>query len=166
MTHEPKTLPILIYPNPILHQVSDVVTAFDEELEDLCTALLLTMRTGKGLGLAAPQVGVLKRVIAVWIDEKYPMVFVNPEIISASEEMFPFREGCLSVPGYFEARSRAKNITLKFNDNLGADHQSELNDVYAFCVQHEIDHLNGRVFIDDLSLLKRDRIKTKIRKRK
>lgn len=159
-----KVLRILTYPNPVLHQISDAVTVFDEELKEFCASMLITMKTGKGLGLAAPQVGVMKRIITVCIDEKYPLVFVNPEIVSVSEETFPFREGCLSVPGYFEERSRAKNITLKFQDNLGVDYQNDLSDEHAFCVQHEIDHLNGRVFIDDLSPLKKDRIKEKIKK--
>src|SRR5665213_1508053 len=109
-----KVLPILTYPNPVLHKISDAVTVFDKELEDFCTSLLVTMKSAKGYGLAAPQVGVLKRIIVVGVDE-HPLVFINPEIISASEEMFPFREGCLSVPGYFESRSRAKTITLKYN---------------------------------------------------
>lgn len=157
-------LPILKYPNPKLHEVSTPVTVFGPELEEFGKAMLLTMKGKKGIGLAAPQVGILKRILAVWIIEEAPMVFFNPEIVSSSEELFPFREGCLSVPGYFEERSRAKTIKLKFQDNLGTHFENEFTDVHAFCIQHEIDHLNGRVFIDDLSELKKDRIKTKIRK--
>ncbi len=159
-------LPILKYPNPKLHEVSTPVTLFGPEQEEFGKALLVTMKAQKGIGLAAPQVGILKRIIAIWIDEQAPMVFFNPEIVSSSEELFPFSEGCLSVPGYFEDRQRAKTIKLKFQDNLGTEHEAEFKDIYAFCIQHEIDHLNGRVFIDDLSELKKDRIKTKIRKRK
>lgn len=158
------TLPILKYPNPKLHEISTPVTKFGSELESFGKDLFVTMKANGGVGLAAPQVGILKRIIAVWVEEEHPMVFFNPEIVSSSEDMFPFREGCLSVPGYFEGRERARNITLKFQDYLGTQHEAEFKDVYAFCIQHEIDHLNGRVFIDNLSELKKDRIKTKIKK--
>lgn len=157
-------LPILKYPNPTLHEISTPVTEFGPELAEFGKALLLTMKQGKGIGLAAPQVGILKRIIAVWISEQHPLVFFNPEIVSSSKEVFPFSEGCLSVPGYFEDRTRAKNIKLKFQDNLGTQHEGEFQDLYAFCIQHEIDHLNGKVFIDDLSELKKERIKKKIKK--
>lgn len=158
------TLPILIWPNDKLRQESEEVTIFDSDLELLGRQLLDTMKARKGVGLAAPQCGIMKRVIAVWIDDVLPLVFVNPVIIEQSEDKFSFKEGCLSVPGYFEARERAKKITLEVQDVTGKKHTHEWEDLYAFCIQHEIDHLNGKVFVDDLSMLKKDRIKAKIRK--
>lgn len=157
-------VPILKYPDERLHQQCVEVTEFDSDLIQLGRCLLFTMKSEKGIGLAAPQIGVLKNVIAIWIDEKIPIVLVNPKLIDSSEELLKFNEGCLSVPGYFEDRERPKKIVVKFNDVNGGEHQVEFFDLYAFCIQHEIDHLNGKVFIDNLSDLKRSRIKSKIRK--
>lgn len=161
------TLSILKYPDERLHLPCKDVTVFDKDLQDFGQALLRTMKASKGIGLAAPQVGIQKNIIAVCIEKSensYPFVFVNPKITEVSEELYDFREGCLSVPGYYEDRKRPKRITVEFHDVYGVRQTTEFFDLHAFCIQHEIDHLNGRVFIDDLSELKKDRIKTKIRK--
>jgi len=122
------------------------------------------MKAENGIGLSAPQVGVLKNVIAIWIDETQPYVFVNPKIATASVDLFKVKEGCLSVPGYFEDRERPRHITLEFFDTVGVKHEVAFSDLSAFCIQHEIDHLNGKLFIDHSSELKRDRIKARIKK--
>lgn len=158
-------LTILKYPDERLHLTCKDETMFDEPLEKFSQRLLQTMKTQRGIGLAAPQVNVHKNIIAVWIDEDKPFVFVNPIIVDASEELYDFREGCLSVPGYYEDRKRPKKITLKYYDLKGVEHQDQFENLHAFCIQHEIDHLRGKVFIDNLSELKKDRIKTKIRKK-
>lgn len=157
-------VPVLTYPDERLHKECADIIEFGPEIEHLGRTLLYTMKAFKGIGLAGPQVGILKNIIAVWIEEKAPMVFVNPQIVSVSTEMFKFSEGCLSVPGYYEDRERPKVIKLKFKDVTGIEHEADFGDLYAFCIQHELDHLKGKVFIDDLSQLKKDRIKSKIKK--
>lgn len=157
-------LPVIVYPDDRLHEKCVDVTEFNSELEAFGRQLLTTMKAEKGIGLAAPQVGVLKNIIAVWIEEKLPIVFVNPKITDVSKELYKFNEGCLSVPGYFEDRERPERIMVKFNDVHGNPYELEFTKLHAFCIQHEIDHLNGKVFIDELSMLKRSRIKTKIKK--
>lgn len=160
------TLPILKYPDERLHLPCKDVTIFDEHLQEFGQVLLRTMRASRGIGLAAPQVNIHKNIIAVWIEDvnPTPFIFVNPKITKASEEFFKWSEGCLSVPEYFEDRERAKDISLEFHDVFGVKQAIEFHDLHAFCIQHEIDHLNGKVFIDNLSQLKKERIKTKIRK--
>lgn len=158
------TLPILKYPDERLHLPCKDVTVFDDDLKEFSQVLLRTMKEQRGIGLAAPQVNVHKNIIVVWAEPYMPMTFVNPVIIEASEDLFNFSEGCLSVPGYFEDRDRPKRISLEFLDVHGVRQEIEFHDLNAFCIQHEIDHLKGKVFIDDLSELKKERIKTKIRK--
>jgi peptide deformylase len=157
-------LPILNWPDDQLHQVSADVTEFIPELEQLGTNLLMTMKTRNGVGLAAPQCGVLLNVIAIWIEEKQPMVLVNPKITYASDDLMKFEEGCLSVPGYFEDRERPRTIQVVFQDVKGEKHDVEFNNLYAFCIQHELDHLAGKLFIDGSSELKKDRIRARMRK--
>lgn len=156
---------VLTWPNEKLHTKCEDVVEFDAELERLGRTLLFTMKSKNGIGLAAPQIGVLKNVLAIWIDEKSPMVLVNPVVVESSTELFKHREGCLSVPDYFEDRERPQKITLKFKDVKGGEHQVPFENLYAFAIQHEIDHLNGKVFVDGLSELKRARIKKKLQKR-
>jgi peptide deformylase len=163
--YQPKLLPILKWPDDErLHQKSVDVTVFDEELEHLALDLLHTMKTANGVGLAAPQTGNMLNIITIWIEAEKPLGLVNPVIVETSEELFEFNEGCLSVPGYFEDRKRPAKIVVKFVDVKGEPHEFECNGLYAFAIQHEIDHLNGRVFVDGASPLKRARIKSKIRK--
>lgn len=163
--YQPKVLPILKWlEDKRLHEKSTDVVVFDENLEHLVLDMLHTMKTANGVGLAAPQVGVLSNVIAIWIEPEKPLVFVNPVITFASTELFKFNEGCLSVPGYFEDRERPNQIIIKFVDVKGNPHEFECNGLYAFAIQHEIDHLNGKLFVDGVSLLKKSRIKSKMKK--
>lgn len=157
-------LEILKWPDERLNQKSVDVTDFDESIEQLGRNLLFTMKARNGVGLAAPQCNVHVNVIAIWIEEKQPMVLVNPVITFSSEDKMKFEEGCLSVPGYFEERERSRTIHVKFKDVKGTDHDVEFNNLYAFCIQHEIDHLNGKIFVDGSSELKKLRIKARMRK--
>lgn len=163
--YQPKVLPILKWPDDErLHTKSKDVVVFDEHLEQLGHDLLHTMKVSNGVGLAAPQTGNMINVIAIWIEPERPMVLVNPIIVYSSETLFEFNEGCLSVPGYFEDRKRPEKIAVIFRDVKGGHHDLEFNSLYAFCVQHEIDHLEGKVFVDGSSLLKKSRIKSKMKK--
>jgi|SRR5271157_1406416 len=161
-----KILPILKWPDPILNQVSSDVTAFDESLLQLANNLFATMKDANGIGLAAPQTGNMVNVIVIRIEEDKPLVLVNPKVIEWSSEVFKFNEGCLSVPGFFEERERPAKIAVQCQDVLGGEHELELTSIYAFAIQHEIDHLLGKVFVDGSSMLKRSIIKSKMRKAK
>ncbi len=183
-----KILPLVIAPNPLLKQISKPVEKVDDELRHLMNNMLNTMYYEHGIGLAAVQVGVLKRVIVMDIDYKVvehdhhhhhghgcdgihisnanPRYFVNPEIISCSKETTIYNEGCLSFP---EARSdveRPKIVKVKFLDYHGKEQIMEMDDIMATCIQHEIDHLNGITFVDHISKLKRDMILKKMQKLK
>jgi peptide deformylase len=163
--YQPKLLSILKWPDDErLHQKSIDVLEFNQTTYELAHNLLHTMKVANGVGLAAPQTGNLVNVIVVGIGEDEPLVFVNPVIIFASEELFEFNEGCLSVPGYFEDRKRPNQVIVKCLDLNGDPHEYEFNGLYAFVIQHEIDHLNGKVFVDGASMLKRSRIKSKMKK--
>jgi peptide deformylase len=158
-------LKILVWPNPVLHQISEPVSEFDTiELKQLVTDMFATMRHGNGIGLAAPQVNVLKRVITLEIEPNRMLYFINPRVVWESEEMYSWEEGCLSVPGYFEKRDRPQEILVETADFSGNITNVRLQGLYAFALQHEIDHLNGIVFVDDLSNLKKDRVKAKVKK--
>jgi peptide deformylase len=158
------TLPVLIWPNEKLHAPNTDVTVFDDELERLGRSLLRTMKGNNGVGLAAPQVGINKNIIAVWVDLNAPFVMVNPKIVSSNENLMEFEEGCLSVPGYFEKRKRPVEIIVEYQNVQGEQQIVQFIQLHAFCVQHEIDHLNGKVFVDDLSSLKKAIVKAKIAK--
>lgn len=163
--YQAKVLPILKWPDDErLHEKSVDVTVFDDSLQALAHDLLHTMKTAGGVGLAAPQTGNMVNMIAIWIEDDKPLAFINPVIIETSEELFEFNEGCLSVPGYFEDRRRPARIVMQFNDVSGNPREFEFNGIYAFAIQHEVDHLNGKVFVDGSSPLKRQRIKAKMRK--
>lgn len=157
-------LKILVWPNTALHAANVPVNGFDDELEQLGYSLLHTMRFNNGVGLAAPQVGINKNIIVVWIGNNQPFVMVNPDIVMRSDKEMNFEEGCLSVPGYFENRSRPYEIIVNFQTVKGEEQTVQFIDLHAFCVQHEIDHLNGKLFIDELSLLKKGLVKAKIAK--
>lgn len=161
-----KNLKILRWPeDESLHEKCVDVTQFDDNLVMTAFDMLHTMRTHNGVGLAAPQVGLLYNMITIWIEDTKPLVLVNPKITEASEELFEFNEGCLSVPGYFEDRKRPNRIVVKFQDvHTGEPKEFEYRGLYAFAIQHEIDHLNGKLFVDGLSMLKKSRIKAKIKK--
>ena len=154
-----------IYPDPILTKVSEPVTEFGGGLPVFCLDMLILMAENNGIGLAAVQVGVLKRIVVMNNPDDPDKVwqFINPEIIE-TDGTFAFSEGCLSVPGYFEERERANKIRLKWQNFKGEFEEGEFEGVEAFCIQHELDHLEGKLFIDDLSPLKKSRVRNKIDK--
>jgi peptide deformylase len=159
-------LPILEYPDPRLKKVATPVTAFTPDLVRLVRDMAETMYTAPGVGLAATQVDVHKRVIVIDVSQAKDdlVVLVNPEIIAASGEV-ECEEGCLSVPGYYDTVYRAAQVTVRARNELGEPFERTAEDMLAVCVQHEMDHLVGRMFVDYLSPLKRARLKIKQRKK-
>jgi len=159
-------LPILQYPDPRLHTVAQPVRAFDELLRQLAADMLETMYDSGGIGLAATQVDVHERLIVMDISEERnePLVVVNPEIIWTSEARKLNEEGCLSVPGVYDRVERFESVHVRVCGLDGKERTIEAQGVMAICIQHEMDHLLGKVFVEYLSLLKRDRIKKKMRK--
>ena len=159
---------ILVVPHPALKQVSQPVERVDDELRALMDDMLETMYDAPGIGLAAIQVGVPKRIIVMDIegpeDEKKPRFFVNPEIVWASDEVMPYEEGCLSVPEIYDEVERPAKVKLRYLNYQGEQVEEDAEGIYAVCIQHEMDHLDGVLFIDHLSRLKRDRAVAKVRK--
>jgi peptide deformylase len=153
---------IIILPDKRLRQVSDPVKAVDAEVRKLVEDMFETMYEAPGVGLAAIQVGVPKRIVtadtAKKDEEKQPQVLINPEIVWSSEEKSTYEEGCLSIPEYYEEVERPSQVKVKFTDLDGKAHEIEANGLLATVLQHEIDHLNGVLFIDHISKLKRDRV--------
>ncbi len=158
-------LDILKFPDARLRNSAKLVDTVDKSVQKLADDMLETMYKAPGIGLAATQVGVARQVVVIDISEERddPLVLINPEILQASgeEEM---EEGCLSVPGYFDVVKRAEKITLKALDREGNEFVRDLDGLLAVCVQHEIDHLHGKLFVDYLSKLKRERIRKKLEK--
>ena len=159
-------LPILEYPDPRLKKVAAAVTDFTPDVVRLVRDMAETMYAAPGIGLAATQVDVHKRIIVIDASEARDglVVLVNPEIISASGEI-ECEEGCLSVPGYYDKVVRAARITFRARTERGEAYERTVEDMLAVCVQHEMDHLVGRMFVDYLSPLKRARLKQKQRKK-
>ncbi len=158
-------LEILHYPDPRLRNRANPVEEFSPELEEFVDSMLETMYHSSGIGLAATQVGVSQRLVVIDVSETrdQPLVLVNPEILEqAGEEVS--EEGCLSVPSVYEKVTRAERIKIKAQDKSGEIIELEADGVLAVCIQHEIDHLNGKLFIDYLSGLKRQRIRKKMEK--
>ena len=159
---------ILTAPNPALRQISKPVEKVDDALRVLMDDMLETMYDAPGIGLAAIQVGVAKRVIVMDIageeEEPDPRFFVNPVILNPAEETKPYEEGCLSVPEFFEEVERPITCRLRYLDYDGKEQTEEAEGLFAVCIQHEIDHLEGILFVDHLSRLKRERILKKLRK--
>jgi peptide deformylase len=160
--------PIITLPDPRLRLVSEPVTTFDGELQQLLDDMLETMYEAPGVGLAAIQIAVPKRIVvadATRGDEpKNPLFVINPQIVWASEELFVYQEGCLSVPDYFEDVQRPARVRVRYLDRAGATQEIEADGLLATVLQHEIDHLEGGLFIDHLSRLKRDRVVKKFAK--
>lgn len=160
--------PILIIPEPQLRQISAPVLKIDRDVEKLVADMLETMYDAPGIGLAAVQVGVKKRVITIDVARddapKNPIALINPEIIAVSDETSIYNEGCLSIPEYYEEVERPARVTVRYQDIKGAMQETEADGLLATCIQHEIDHLNGILFIDHLSRLKRDRVIKKFTK--
>jgi peptide deformylase len=154
--------PILIHPDPRLKKVCDPVSGITDDLRSLAADMLATMYDAPGIGLAAIQIGVTERVVTVDVspkeDEKHPMAFINPEIIAVSDELNIHQEGCLSIPDYYEEVERPAAVRIRYHDANGQDHEMDCEGLLATCIQHEIDHLDGVLFIDHLSRLKRERV--------
>ncbi len=162
--------PLVTLPDPLLKQASAPVRADEPGLKELARDMLDTMYDAPGIGLAAVQIGVMKRVVVIDLSkpkdedgalaegEKNPMVFLNPEIIWSSDELRVHEEGCLSIPDYYEAVERPDRVRVRYQDLAGETREIEADGLLATCLQHEIDHLNGVLFIDHLSRLKRERV--------
>jgi len=159
-------LPILCYPDPKLHTVAKPVAAVDARIKTLATDMLETMYEAKGIGLAATQVDVHERLIVIDISEQRdtPLVLINPELIWTSPETHVNEEGCLSVPGIYDGVLRHDAVKVQAQDANGQSRLIETDGLLAVCIQHEMDHLLGKVFVEYLSPLKRNRIKTKMLK--
>jgi peptide deformylase len=159
---------IITVPNPLLKQVSQPVEAVDDDLRALMDDMLETMYDAPGIGLAAIQIGVPKRVIVMDLsregEEKQPRYYVNPEILWASEETAPYEEGCLSVPEYFDEVERPARVKLRYLNYAGEQVEEDADGLFAVCIQHEMDHLDGILFIDHLSRLKREQAVKKVKK--
>jgi len=160
---------ILTVPHPLLKKVSEPVETVDDELRALMDDMLETMYDAPGIGLAAVQIGVPKRVIVMDISrgeeaEREPRYFVNPEITWASEETQPYEEGCLSVPDIYDEIERPARVKLRYLNYQGEAVEEEAEGIFAVCIQHEMDHLEGVLFIDHLSRLKRERAVQKVKK--
>ncbi len=159
-------LNILQYPDPRLHTVAKPVAAVDARIRQLVTDMLETMHEANGIGLAATQVDVHERLIVIDVseDREHPIVLINPEIVWASEEKQVNDEGCLSVPGIYDGVERSSRVKVRAQDENGNARTIEAEGILAVCIQHEMDHLLGKVFVEYLSPLKRNRIKTKMLK--
>ncbi len=160
-------LNVLVYPDSRLRKVATPVTEFNTELKKLADDMAQTMYDAPGIGLAATQVNVSKRVVVIDIseDQNELLTLVNPEIIEKDGEQF-FDEGCLSVPDFYAEVTRANHIVVKAQDVTGKEFSIDTDELLAVCIQHEIDHLDGKVFVDYLSQAKRERVKKKMLKRK
>lgn len=163
--------PILIIPDTKLRQVADHVPEVDDAVRGLADDMLETMYKAPGIGLAAPQIGVLKRIVVVDVAKRQdeeakpaPMVLINPAITWSSQEKSVYEEGCLSIPDFYEEVERPAVVRVEFLDRDGAPQEIEAEGILATCIQHEIDHLNGVLFIDYISRLKRARVMRKFEK--
>jgi peptide deformylase len=161
-------LTILRYPDPRLHTVAKPVTAVDARIRALVADMLETMYAAEGIGLAASQVNVHERVVVIDVSEgrDQPLVLVNPEIVWSSPEKKINDEGCLSVPGIYDGVERSISVRVQALDLDGKLQTHEADELLAVCIQHEMDHLLGKVFVEYLSPLKRNRIKTKMIKQR
>ncbi|HJV83263.1 peptide deformylase [Noviherbaspirillum sp.] len=159
-------LNILRYPDPRLHKIAKPVTVFDDRLKRLAADMAETMYAAPGVGLAATQVDVHEQLVVIDTSETHDdlRVFINPEIIWASEEKQVYDEGCLSVPGIYDGVERPARVKVKALDLDGKSFEVDAEGLLAVCIQHEMDHLKGKVFVEYLSPLKRNRIKTKLLK--
>lgn len=158
-------LEILHFPDPRLREIAQPIENIDRSLQDFIDDLFETMYDAPGVGLAATQVGVARRVAVMDCseDKNEPIVMINPEIV-AREEPLVVDEGCLSVPEHYDRVTRHKRVTLRAQDRHGEPYELEAEDLLAQCIQHEIDHLDGGLYIDQLSRLKRERIRRRLEK--
>ncbi len=159
-------LPILEFPDPRLRAVAKPVEAVNDDIRKLVDDMFETMYDAPGVGLAAIQVNVQKRVIVIDVTEEknQPLVFINPEIEVLDEERFDYEEGCLSVPGFYEKVTRPEHVRVTALDKNGEKFSLEPDGLLAVCIQHEVDHLDGKLFVDYISNMKRQRIRKKLEK--
>ncbi|RYC09960.1 peptide deformylase [Ciceribacter ferrooxidans] len=160
--------PLIILPDPLLRQLSKPVERVDSDILKLADDMLETMYDAPGIGLAAIQVGVARRLLVIDVsredEEKRPLVFINPEILTSSDERSTYEEGCLSIPDYYAEVERPAKVTVRSIDREGKEQTTEAEGLLATCLQHEIDHLNGVLFIDHISRLKREMVIKKFTK--
>ena len=161
---------ILVIPDPLLRKVSEPVNFVNTEVKNLMDDMLETMYAAPGIGLAAVQIGVLKRIIVIDLskegEKKNPLFIVNPEISFKSNELISYEEGCLSIPNQFAEVKRPRSCKVNFIDYNGKKKEISADGLLATCIQHEVDHLDGILFIDHLSKLKKDLILKKTKKQK
>ena len=160
--------PIIYLPDPILRQKSVAVERVDSELESFIQDMIETMYDAPGIGLAAVQVGVPRRLLVIDVagkdEPRNPQVFINPELVATGEDTNVYEEGCLSIPDYYADVERPESVTVRHLDRTGKEQVTEANGLLATCLQHEMDHLNGVLFIDHISKLKRDMVVRKFTK--
>jgi len=160
--------PLVILPDPLLRQLSKPVERVDDQLRAFADDMLETMYDAPGIGLAAIQVGEPLRMLVIDLskegEEKAPHVFINPEIVSSSEERSTYEEGCLSIPDYYAEVERPASVRVTYLDREGKPQEIAAEGLMATCLQHEIDHLNGVLFIDHISKLKRDMVVKRFKK--
>ncbi|HDT2997854.1 TPA: peptide deformylase [Proteus mirabilis] len=159
-------LTLLHFPDERLRKVATPVEKVDDEIRTLIDDMIETMYAERGIGLAAPQVNVSKRIVVIDVSENrdQPIALINPEIISTKDEIMDMMDGCLSIPDSFAPTQRFRYLKVKALDRNGDEIELEAADLFAGCIQHELDHLNGKLFIDHLSPLKRQRIEKKQKK--
>ncbi|MFN4104140.1 MAG: peptide deformylase [Tepidimonas sp.] len=164
MNASTELLPILRYPDPRLHKVAKPVAAVDDRVRAIIPRMFATMYAANGIGLAATQVDIHERIIVIDVSENrdQPLVLINPEIEWASDEKRKGEEGCLSVPGIYDGVERSVSVRVRALDEHGTSRVIEAEGLLAVCIQHEMDHLMGKVFVEYLSPLKRERIKMKL----
>ena len=160
-------LPVLCYPDPRLHKVAKSVAKVDARIRKIVADMAETMYDAPGIGLAATQVDIHERILIIDFSDNQDdlLVFINPELVWASPETKPWREGCLSVPEYYDEVDRPDVIRVKALNLEGKEFELEANGLLSVCLQHEMDHLRGKVFVEYLSILKRNRISLKMKKR-
>lgn len=160
--------PLIILPDPILRQVSTPLETINDEARRLADDMLETMYDAPGIGLAAIQIGVPRRMLVLDVskdgEEKTPLVFINPEVVKSSDARSVYEEGCLSIPDYYAEVERPAVITVRYLDRDGKEQTIDADGLLATCLQHEIDHLNGVLFIDYISKLKREMVIRKFTK--
>lgn len=159
-------LPILHYPDPRLHTKAKPVAVVDDRVRTIVRDMAETMYAAPGVGLAATQVDIHERIVVIDVSEQSDdlLVLINPDIVWKSEETQVYEEGCLSVPGIYDEVERAARIKVQATNEQGEHYEFEADGLLAVCVQHELDHLDGKVFVEYLSNLKQSRIKTKLKK--
>lgn len=159
-------LEILEFPDPRLRKVAEPVKEVDDGVRKIIDDMFETMYDAPGIGLAATQVNIHRQIIVIDVTEDHsePLVFINPEIHVIDQDLFSYDEGCLSVPGFYESVERPKHVTVKALDRNGEAFEMHPEGLLAVCIQHEMDHLAGKLFVDYISPMKRDRIRKKLEK--